>query len=201
MALSSFVTACTSCPTTRLPPQLTPPNRPLRHPALPLPPPPRLYDALSPFIREEAKTQLLEKLESLEVRWACCARWARLARLYRHYCSWSGPCLGLLQPCASCLVPSHAYPGCPCATKHALCSQLIVRLLTPHPPNTPAYPPTHPPTPQNWLYEEGEEETKSVYVAKLGEVKALGGPVEARAANAAALPAAADALRRTCQVL
>ena len=64
---------------------------------------------------------------------------------------------------------------------------------------------THPPSlaipcPQNWLYEEGEEETKSVYVAKLGEVKALGGPVEARAANAAALPAAADALRRTCQV-
>ena len=39
-----------------------------------------------------------------------------------------------------------------------------------------------------------------MYVAKLGEVKALGGPVEARAANAAALPAAADALRRTCQV-
>ena len=68
-------------------------------------------------------------------------------------------------------------------------------------PRLPTHPPTHPPTPQNWLYEEGEEETKSVYVAKLGEVKALGGPVEARAANAAALPAAADALRRTCQVL
>jgi heat shock protein 4 len=77
----------------------------------------KLYDALSPFIREEAKTQLLEKLETLE----------------------------------------------------------------------------------NWLYEEGEDETKSVYVAKLGEVKALGGPVEGRAANAATLPAAADSLRRTCQ--
>ena len=53
---------------------------------------------------------------------------------------------------------------------------------------------------QNWLYEEGEDETKSVYIAKLAEVQQLGGPVEARAANAAALPAAADSLRRACKV-
>ena len=53
---------------------------------------------------------------------------------------------------------------------------------------------------QNWLYEEGEDEVKSVYVAKLAEMKQLGGPVEARAANAAELPAAAQSLRRACKV-
>ncbi|KAL4452428.1 hypothetical protein ABPG75_008090 [Micractinium tetrahymenae] len=52
---------------------------------------------------------------------------------------------------------------------------------------------------ENWLYEDGEDEVKSVYVAKLEEMKKLGDPVEARAANAAALPAAADSLRRACQ--
>ncbi|KAL4450109.1 hypothetical protein ABPG77_010778 [Micractinium sp. CCAP 211/92] len=77
----------------------------------------KLYDALSPFIKEDAKAALLEQLESLE----------------------------------------------------------------------------------NWLYEDGEDEAKSVYVAKLEEMRKLGGPVEARAANAEALPGAADSLRRTCQ--
>lgn len=74
-----------------------------------------------------------------------------------------------------------------------------------HPPpsithHLPSCPTACPPALQNWLYEDGEDEVKSVYVAKLGEMRKLGDPVEARAANAAALPAAADSLRRTCQV-
>lgn len=77
----------------------------------------RLYDALSPYVREEAKAKLLEQLEALE----------------------------------------------------------------------------------NWLYEDGEDEAKSVYVSKLAEVRKLGDPVEARATNAAALPAVAASLRSTCQ--
>ncbi|KAI3438271.1 hypothetical protein D9Q98_000706 [Chlorella vulgaris] len=52
---------------------------------------------------------------------------------------------------------------------------------------------------ENWLYEEGEDEVKSVYTAKLADVRQLGDPVEARAANVAALPAAAASLRRACQ--
>ncbi|GBF90729.1 heat shock protein 70 kDa-like [Raphidocelis subcapitata] len=49
---------------------------------------------------------------------------------------------------------------------------------------------------EDWLYEDGEDETKSVYVAKLQELKALGDPIEARAADDAARPAAAEELRR-----
>jgi heat shock protein 4 len=33
---------------------------------------------------------------------------------------------------------------------------------------------------EDWLYEDGEDETKSVYVAKLGELKKLGDPLEQR---------------------
>ena len=47
---------------------------------------------------------------------------------------------------------------------------------------------------EDWLYDEGEDVARSVYVAKLAELKALGGPVEARAAEASAAPAAAAAL-------
>ena len=43
----------------------------------------------------------------------------------------------------------------------------------------------------NWLYEEGYDATKSVYAGKLAELKKIGGPVEARAAEAAARPNAA----------
>lgn len=39
-----------------------------------------------------------------------------------------------------------------------------------------------------------------MYVSKLAEVRKLGDPVEARATNAAALPAVAASLRSTCQV-
>ena len=69
----------------------------------------------------------------------------------------------------------------------------------PPPLSSPPSPPLHSPT-QNWLYDEGEEEAKSVYAAKLGELTAVGGPVEARAANTAALPAALARLRSACQV-
>ncbi|KAE8772619.1 Heat shock 70 kDa protein 4L [Hordeum vulgare] len=33
---------------------------------------------------------------------------------------------------------------------------------------------------EDWLYEDGEDETKGVYVAKLEELKKVGGPIEAR---------------------
>jgi heat shock protein 4 len=36
---------------------------------------------------------------------------------------------------------------------------------------------------EDWLYEDGEDEKKSVYVAKLGDLKALGDPIEQRAAD------------------
>ena len=47
---------------------------------------------------------------------------------------------------------------------------------------------------EDWLYDEGEDVARSVYVAKLAELRALGGPVEGRAAEAAAGPGAAAAL-------
>lgn len=34
---------------------------------------------------------------------------------------------------------------------------------------------------EDWLYDEGEDVTKSVYSSKLQELKALGAPIEARA--------------------
>jgi heat shock 70kDa protein 4 len=47
---------------------------------------------------------------------------------------------------------------------------------------------------EDWLYDEGEDVARSVYVAKLEELKTLGGPVETRAAEAVAAPPAAAAL-------
>jgi len=52
---------------------------------------------------------------------------------------------------------------------------------------------------EDWLYEEGEDCTKSVYVAKLEELKVLGGPVETRFAEDQARPAAVDALKQTAE--
>lgn len=49
---------------------------------------------------------------------------------------------------------------------------------------------------EDWLYGDGEDQTKSVYVAKLAELQKLGSPVEERAAEDAARPAAAAALRQ-----
>jgi len=47
---------------------------------------------------------------------------------------------------------------------------------------------------EDWLYDDGEDESKGVYIAKLAELKAMGGPIEARAAETEARPAAAAAL-------
>ncbi|GAB4818888.1 hypothetical protein N2152v2_005934 [Parachlorella kessleri] len=52
---------------------------------------------------------------------------------------------------------------------------------------------------ENWLYDEGEDVAKSVYVAKLEELKKLGAPVEQRFAEDAARPAAVAALRAAAQ--
>lgn len=47
---------------------------------------------------------------------------------------------------------------------------------------------------EDWLYEDGEDETKGVYVAKLEELKKIGDPIELRAAEESERPAAAAAL-------
>lgn len=52
---------------------------------------------------------------------------------------------------------------------------------------------------ENWLYEEGFDATKSVYASKLAELKALGGPIEHRAAEAAARPTAVSALQQNVE--
>ncbi|KAL6779903.1 HSP70E [Auxenochlorella protothecoides x Auxenochlorella symbiontica] len=52
---------------------------------------------------------------------------------------------------------------------------------------------------ENWLYEEGEEESRGVYVAKLAELRALGEGAERRAREAAEAPVAAAALRAAAQ--
>lgn len=52
---------------------------------------------------------------------------------------------------------------------------------------------------EEWLYDEGEDQAKSVYVAKLAEISALGSPIERRAQEAENRPAAASALRDRCQ--
>ncbi len=48
---------------------------------------------------------------------------------------------------------------------------------------------------QDWLYEDGEDEVKSVYTAKLNDLKTLGGPVEMRYREAAQRPAAIASLQ------
>ena len=47
---------------------------------------------------------------------------------------------------------------------------------------------------EDWLYDEGEDETKGVYVAKLEELKKMGDPIELRAAEERARPAACATL-------
>lgn len=53
---------------------------------------------------------------------------------------------------------------------------------------------------EDWLYDEGEDQTKSVYIAKLEELKKLGNPIEIRFNEDQARPAAAEALKQTCDV-
>lgn len=48
---------------------------------------------------------------------------------------------------------------------------------------------------EDWLYEDGEDESKQVYTAKLDELKAIGDPIVERFREAEARPAAAAALR------
>ena len=50
---------------------------------------------------------------------------------------------------------------------------------------------------EDWLYDDGEDETKGVYVAKLAELKAMGDPMELRAAEENARPGAAASLTAT----
>lgn len=50
---------------------------------------------------------------------------------------------------------------------------------------------------QDWLYDEGEDESKTVYVNKLKELEALGEPVLARAREAGTRPRATAALMTT----
>ena len=52
---------------------------------------------------------------------------------------------------------------------------------------------------ENWLYEDGFDATKSVYAAKLSELKKLGGPLESRAAEAEARPSAFAALSKNIE--
>lgn len=52
---------------------------------------------------------------------------------------------------------------------------------------------------EDWLYEDGEHQTKSVYVAKLEELQKLGDPIALRFSEAEARPAAAQILNQTCQ--
>lgn len=48
---------------------------------------------------------------------------------------------------------------------------------------------------ENWLYEDGFEASKSVYAAKLAELKKFGGPIEQRQAEAQERPAAVQTLQ------
>jgi heat shock protein 4 len=52
---------------------------------------------------------------------------------------------------------------------------------------------------EEWLYDEGEDEKKSVYAAKLKEMEKLGEPIIARAKEAEARPAACQSLKHMCQ--
>jgi len=48
---------------------------------------------------------------------------------------------------------------------------------------------------EDWLYEDGEDETKSTYISKLKELKTVGDPIEQRAADDAGRPQAINELR------
>jgi heat shock protein 4 len=54
---------------------------------------------------------------------------------------------------------------------------------------------------EDWLYEEGEDESKGVYITRLDALKAIGDPIEERAKEAAAREPAAAALRRSAEAL
>ena len=47
---------------------------------------------------------------------------------------------------------------------------------------------------EDWLYDEGEDQSKKVYVARLDELKKVGNPVEDRLTESANRPAAFDML-------
>lgn len=50
---------------------------------------------------------------------------------------------------------------------------------------------------QDWLYDEGEDETKSIYTQKLEELLRLGSPLEQREREDRLRPPAAQALTAT----
>merc|ERR1712176_1140113 len=52
---------------------------------------------------------------------------------------------------------------------------------------------------ENWLYEDGFDASKDVLAGKLTELKSLGGPVEKRAAEAAARPTAIASLQKNVE--
>merc|ERR1712070_816209 len=52
---------------------------------------------------------------------------------------------------------------------------------------------------ENWLYEDGFDAKKDVLFGKLKELKLLGGPVEKRAAEATARPAAIASLQKNAE--
>jgi len=52
---------------------------------------------------------------------------------------------------------------------------------------------------EDWLYDEGDEERKSVYVEKLAELRLVGDPIEARFAEAEGREASAAALTSRCK--
>lgn len=51
---------------------------------------------------------------------------------------------------------------------------------------------------EEWLYDEGEDEKKSVYVAKLKEIEKMGEPIRNRAKQTEERPKSSDSLRRLC---
>lgn len=51
---------------------------------------------------------------------------------------------------------------------------------------------------EEWLYDEGEDEKKSVYVAKLKEMEKMGEPIKARAREADMRPAVCSSLKQLC---
>lgn len=52
---------------------------------------------------------------------------------------------------------------------------------------------------ENWLYGEGEEASKSVYIARLQDLKSIGGPIAERAREHESVPHAESVLRQTIQ--
>ena len=52
---------------------------------------------------------------------------------------------------------------------------------------------------EDWLYGDGEDATKSVYVARLADLKKIGDPIEKRYHEAEARPTAVAALRGTIE--